>query len=290
MTQKHKNTAFSLIEISIVILLIGLIVAGIAQAGRLIAESTITSARAQTKGSPVIQSEDMVLWLETTMEDSFLPAESEDGVVITKWLDINPISGKKALDATATAGPTYTAKALNGLPALNFNGTTNYMTLPDGSLPYKNDPYTIFLVSKITAGATGGVIIGSGLSPNNNWFRYENAAGAFGVNGGTGGGTISGIPTAANSFRVITVSYDGTTSTSTTNKIYVNTVAQTVSVIAGIRNTSATPVTIGSDTSTTTGFLNGMIAEIIVYRRALEDSERVAIERYLSKKWKIRAN
>ena len=45
--------AFSLIEISIVLLIIGILVAGVTQSSRLISQSKINSARAMTQSSPV---------------------------------------------------------------------------------------------------------------------------------------------------------------------------------------------------------------------------------------------
>jgi len=295
MTKKLKTqrlpSAFSLIEVSIVVLLIGLIVAGVAQAGRLVAESALTSARTQTKGAPVIQTDDLVLWYETTLEDSFLPSEQDDGLQVSVWYDINPITGKKPMDALSAgaARPTFTTKAINGLPALKFSGA-QYLTPPDGSLPYKNSPFTVFIVSKITTGASG-TIIGTGPSGTNTWFKYSSAAGAFTIDGGSGGGSLTGIATAQDSFRIISSTYDGTVSSTTANKAYVNGAIQTLAGgTSTIRNSDRTPVTIGADPASTpsANFLNGMIAEIIVFQRALDDSERASIERYLGKKWKIK--
>src|ERR1051325_5743143 len=82
--------AFSLIEIAIVVLVIGLIVAGIAQAGRLITKSTLTSARSTTNSSPVPLVDNLVLWLETTSEESFNASEAKDGLKVSFWKNIAP--------------------------------------------------------------------------------------------------------------------------------------------------------------------------------------------------------
>jgi len=48
-----KNTGFSLIELSIVILIIGILVSGVTQSSRLIRQIRIQSARNLTVNSPI---------------------------------------------------------------------------------------------------------------------------------------------------------------------------------------------------------------------------------------------
>lgn len=87
--------AFSLVEISIVILIIGLLVAGISKASDMIFDAEVKSLRSLTKGTKVNRLPNLVLWLETTTEESMKTSERNDGGVVTSWVDINPQSPSK---------------------------------------------------------------------------------------------------------------------------------------------------------------------------------------------------
>ena len=67
---KNLKSGFSLIELSIVVLIIGIIIAGITQASRLVRVSKLSSARTLTQSSPVAGISDLVAWWETTLEKS----------------------------------------------------------------------------------------------------------------------------------------------------------------------------------------------------------------------------
>ena len=57
--------AFSLIEISIVILVIGVAIAGISQGIELYQDARLEMARRHTKNSPINVIEDLTLWFES---------------------------------------------------------------------------------------------------------------------------------------------------------------------------------------------------------------------------------
>ena len=77
---KKSSSAFSLIELSIVILIIGIIIAGITQGSRLVTKMRVASARALTQSSPVTSIKGLMMWLETTM----------DGNVVSSTNGTNP--------------------------------------------------------------------------------------------------------------------------------------------------------------------------------------------------------
>jgi len=84
-----KSKAFSLIELSIVIL-----VAGVTQSSRLIRQMKIATAQNLTRSSPV-PNRNLMFWWETTLDESFLPGEATDGAEITQWNDNNPVTNDK---------------------------------------------------------------------------------------------------------------------------------------------------------------------------------------------------
>ena len=90
-----NNKAFSLIELSIVILIIGILVAGVTQSSRLIKAMKIQSAKSLTVSSPVPSFKNVTLWLESTLSESFDSAEAQDQLQISTWKDINPQSSFK---------------------------------------------------------------------------------------------------------------------------------------------------------------------------------------------------
>jgi len=104
-----KNTGFSLIELSIVILIIGILVSGVTQSSRLIRQIRIQSARNLTVNSPITSIGSLQLWLETTSINSFSSDQPDDGYLIETWNDINPQSSYKnnALQSNNSQKPSY---------------------------------------------------------------------------------------------------------------------------------------------------------------------------------------
>jgi len=92
---KNKSRAFSLIELSIVILIIGIIIAGVTQGSRLVREFKLKTAQTLTRSSPVSSIKGLSAWFETSLENSFLESEMDENVAITQWNDINPQSTNK---------------------------------------------------------------------------------------------------------------------------------------------------------------------------------------------------
>ncbi|MFM7682251.1 MAG: prepilin-type N-terminal cleavage/methylation domain-containing protein, partial [Bacteroidota bacterium] len=60
----NKKLAFSLIELSIVILIIGILVAGVTQSSRLVAQMRLASAQSVTRSADISSIRDMVFWAE----------------------------------------------------------------------------------------------------------------------------------------------------------------------------------------------------------------------------------
>ena len=105
---RTKASAFSLIEISVVILIIGVIIAGVVSSTILVKKSRITSAQALTSSSPVNNIQDLSFWLESSLDKSFEDSQSSDGAPLTSWYDIKQLGTKT--NATVPAGsdsPTY---------------------------------------------------------------------------------------------------------------------------------------------------------------------------------------
>ena len=71
MIKTRKHQAFSLIEISVVIIVVGILLAGISSGIELYDDYRFKVAQNLTKNSPVSRIPDLKLWLETTSEKAF---------------------------------------------------------------------------------------------------------------------------------------------------------------------------------------------------------------------------
>ena len=90
MKKNRPNKAFSLIEISIVILIVGILISGVSLGVDLYQDFRLASARSLTQNSRVGRINDLVLWLEASQKSSFEPDNIANGTAITKWKNIAP--------------------------------------------------------------------------------------------------------------------------------------------------------------------------------------------------------
>jgi len=295
MKNNRDLRAFSLIEISIVVLIIGILVAGVTQSTRILSQAKISSAKTLTQSSPVSSVKNLVLWVESTSDASFDSTETDDTVVVSNWYDINPQNSLKNSFTATTNKPAYALNAINGLPAIKFNGTSaimnssNFSNIITGSV-------TVFAVVKLPAAVAAQPIIGKRVGTNAN-FQFGTGTSAAGwqfcdntcpTNYAAG----SNAAVSANGAYVASVVYTGTStavsaSTSTGISFFQNGTLANAS-----QNTTTSPstsvagsLTLGGDG--VGGFFGGHIGEVIVFDRAIKKEERQAIEGYLGKKWGI---
>ncbi len=66
--RKKNKKAFTLIELAVVMILIGLLVTGIVGGQVLIQSAQLAKAKSLTNSAPVMTVEDLTLWLETTLD------------------------------------------------------------------------------------------------------------------------------------------------------------------------------------------------------------------------------
>jgi prepilin-type N-terminal cleavage/methylation domain-containing protein len=217
----RRIRAFSLIEISIVVLIISILAVGIMQSSRLIKEMKITSARNQTQTSPIPSIRSLVAWFETTSEKSFDESESVSASAITNWYDTNPqsVAATPATQSITANKPTYMIDVGTGLPVVSFDGsggnaTADYLALPDATIPASNSSYTVFLATKLTGDSS---IIGSGPESGADAYNSFGNVGTAMVNSWWSGNdttTVSGAIT-LNTFQIVSFVYDNTIGKST---------------------------------------------------------------------------
>ena len=121
---------FSFIELALVLLIAGVIVAGIIIGDNLIEKSRLKIAQNLTKSSEAAAVEDMVFWLDITDEktlrklDQVAYGDIDDDDIIVEFKDKNQqLSRKINLNSKDNqTSPIYDDDAINGLPALYFDG------------------------------------------------------------------------------------------------------------------------------------------------------------------------
>jgi prepilin-type N-terminal cleavage/methylation domain-containing protein len=288
-----SKKAFSLIELSIVLVIIGLLVAGITQSGRLVQKFRIRTAQTLTQSSPVNGIRNLVAWYETTSQASF-DSSIDNAVAVSNWYDISPsVDKSNATQTTAANRPVYTENDINSLPTLKFTATSSqFLNLPDGTVPYNNSPYTVFIVAKADKSCgTGGscVLMSSGNSFLNqgNSFRYNSGGNGLGAlqNGWWNADAATDSSTLPiNSPHITTFYYN-----KIVRRIIFNGAEQIIAGTPTINNEATAANNIIGRLSAVAN-LDGSIGEIIIFNRALMAEEIDSIESYLSKKWGIKTS
>jgi len=183
--QNFHKKAFSLIEISVVIVIIGILIAGVSQGIDLFQDMRLSTARSLTKNSRVNRIPDLVSWYETTGENVFSSGTTtfqniekvQANQKINRWKDSNPNSILK-YDATQTVDanqPKIIFDNDTALPIVRFDGNPRYLGLPDGTVPFGDSPYTVIFISKVDVSGNYGVLGSGNYGTHNqaNAFRYD---------------------------------------------------------------------------------------------------------------------
>lgn len=299
-SQFHKlKKAFSLIELSIVILIIGILIAGVTQSSRLIRQFRIQSAQTLTQSAPVTSIKDLTLWLETTGDNSLSDANNSfalnDGDAVQNWYDINPQSiSKKNFAATASAKrPTYKSDGINSLPSLTFARSTAslYFENTEGVIGIRDTTYTLISVLRIT----------SALSSGNYYFVFGQAPNAPGAPAGNLAGIVMegstntiGLATGGNDYYPSSVSVNSpiiflTTVNGNNVSIYRNSKTASSSTLASTNfGPSQSYTRVGVAPYNENEGINGNISEVIVFDRVLKTEEINSIIDYLAKKYAVK--
>ncbi len=291
---KKNYHAFSLIELSIATLIIGLLVAGVVKGISLYKKVTLVGARNITNSSPVNGIKGLKLWLETTSQISFGQNEPANNDTINNWYDLNLQDTFKrnanAFNNLQENRPIYRESAINNLPALEFDGVDDCMQADFNLNRTKNPNLTIFIVFKnITVGtkAFNKGIIGNGNKGSFARVIFYDPSNIASI----GKGSAPNI--ALNEMNTLNKPYILThiSQAPTTNGSYVfinGSQTATSPFTETLTNTGSSPISIGSfNNCSSSNSLNFSLGEIIIFDRILKTNERQEIEKYLSQKWKI---
>jgi hypothetical protein len=244
--------------------------------------SETSHAATLTVDSPVPEN-GLTLWLRADV------GTLRDGPFVNMWEDQSP-QGRLALTTSTQNRPTWVSGLINGLPAVRFDGTNDFFTLP---LPINGlEGMSIFLVSANTKGQNGG----STQAEQAAIYWHERSFwgtvyfSPFQTNLNLGFGTSQPF----HQLRYVRPASIGSRFSSSaaikngaTDSIYVNgqlvlSQGGKLPQIAG--NGDICTVARGYDENT---YYAGDIAEVLVYARALTESERQTVESYLANKYEL---
>lgn len=312
-------------EISIALVIIGIMIVGIIQGQSLINKSSLATARSLTQDSTVQTISNLVLWLDATQEGALTNTNDstsvEDNDYIKSWTDRNmQLSTQLTFSNNITNRyPSYTESAINRLPALYFDGaddgTGDYLYTANDPRITKPDQFTIFVVFKPVSGYSTtdtclgiltkqtGTEINLGGAINNPPYSvcFIQTLNKFGgtvvrdnnTSGATG--NLNSSSTANDNSIHANNSYIGilshkSTSGSGLKSILNGSYYRAVSGLPNISSTAGNLVIGGQKIGSNGRFFKGYIGEIIMYNRALNDEEANSVLIYLGQKWQIKVS
>jgi len=220
-----------------------------------------------------IPTSNLKLWLRADM------AVTSASSAVSAWGDVSGWNND-ASQGTSGNQPTVVEGAINAKPALSFNGSTSKLTLPTStSLGLQSTPYEMFIVAKSSSSDIQFLIAGGATEQ----FEYH-------LNGAVG----------ARFIPVTSIFVDqGTAGAYTNGSAHV--FSARTSASAGVVRIDGNDVgasgvnTLSSNSgnlllggrSDNMYYLNGSIAEVIIYNTNLSNEERNAVEQYLADRYNI---
>ena len=283
----HKK-AFSLVELSMVILIVGILIAGVSQGIDLYQDSRLATARSLTQNSRVNRIEDLTMWFEATSEKSFEKPNPNDGDRIALWKNINfKLSNRiDVAQSTQASKPFYVRNAINNIPALRFD---NAQLLVASNVKISeivsSNQATVFMVQNNFSGDSTTTTFGW----NSGNYRFQSHAQEggkvlidYGNPGRTSTATLTNF---LNQNKIITFLKNGSNGQVKINsEILPNSSTSTATMDTSL----SADFSIGKYIPDNNYFFLGYIGELIIFKRALTDAEVNDIEKYLSKKWSIK--
>ncbi|MFO7922972.1 MAG: hypothetical protein R6U58_04700, partial [Bacteroidales bacterium] len=200
--------------------------------------------------------------------------EFDNNDPVDRWDDLSGFNNY-ASQATGVNQPTFNTGILNGNPAVSFDGTNDYLET-DAFSSALSQPNTVFVVWKTNS--TGTQVVVDGIDNNHRHGIYQGTQG--GDNVAFFAGSVQSYSRTTPIDPIITSAiFNGTGS-----EIWENGESKAT---GDIGEHSLTGVTVGVRQGNSNYFLDGDVAEILVYDRALTENERVQVELYLDGKYQL---
>jgi hypothetical protein len=288
-----KNSkAFSLIEVSLSILVISILIIGVIKGSILINSMRLASAKSITKSSIVNNMKGLYIWLETSLDSDF--DSLSDGAAISSWVSKNPqvtASSVTLSQETSSYRPTFVNDGIGGVPSINFDGSDDYLSsIENISFP---SSYSIFAVYKQRIGGSPedifsayygsahGIVLEINSSSGGIRSLHRSPVGSSGGDNNISSGTL-----AAGKAGIVSIIRDRNNADL---DIRINgTDASPSSPDVTENEFSSLSIAIGSIGYSNIRAFDGQISEIIIFDRDLKSQEVEDVENYLSQKYSIK--
>ncbi len=317
--EKAKKTAFSLLELSVVILIIGILITGVMKGGSLISSSRLNSARSLTARSPVGEINGLTAWYETTSLQSFgkrvpggsgatptpkarisavqLTDSRRDQDRIEIWRDVSPkcinnysIANTSTVDSAVAQTTDYinTCNALSQATIANrpYYSLSGINSLPSVSFENGNNLLLDAFKDGNISVATKFVVFNVDAKP-----ASGNTATILNNNPALNEQRILIDPTNISLNNGVSSNVNIQTPYTIKNTYILGVIFAGANSYYKINNGTLTILNLGINTTSglTVGGANfvGKISEIIVFNRMLKESEMTEIFNYLGKKYKV---
>jgi prepilin-type N-terminal cleavage/methylation domain-containing protein len=297
-----ERKAFSLIELSVVVVIIALIIVAITQSSRLVSQMRLMNARKLTNNSAIPALNNIIAWYDATSIEAFDVNQTNHTNKISKWVDSEVrVHERIILEQTNTNNqPIYQTNSINGLPSIYFDGN-DYLEgnekRIEGILSYYSGSFfMVFEVDEISTKQTifsqnnqstaDGIDIGIGFNVNGDYGLCSSETNC-----------TNGNNTTRSTNAIISAKKKSVLSIIVNNTNNVN-IYQDSNLVSTTNNYNPTGVNFGlnkimlgakkDDTDNLSSYFKGKIAEILIFNRFLAGEDRREIERYLGKKWNIK--
>jgi hypothetical protein len=247
-----------------------------------IAAATNVTITATSTGTPTLMATNRLqLWLSA---DAGVTKDANGAVSV--WKDQSG-NGNDAAQPSESSAPIFVDNAVNGRPVLRFDGTDDYLDVASSPGLAITGDIASFFVARFTDFATFRAIWGktAGNVPRPNDYYLLPNTGVPRVYRGSDVGAVNqstdGARVAAGVYVLLGFNQSGTTMTH-----YFNGQPSGTGQLTVTPTDSGTPLKIGSRDDFVTK-MKGEIAEVLIYDKALSDSERGAVAAYLGAKYGI---
>lgn len=291
MKKPNKIQAFTIAELSIVLLIIAIIIGGVLASRNMLTSARLSTLRSISAKSPIYDIPDNTFWLDVAAKRAFTGYPS-NGNTISSMFDVSPNlnTNINLVQATAANRPKFVFDTVDGLPLIRYDGVDDILASSVPIFGYQlavPNQVTLLVVQKFSNGSNSTFAWNQ--NGGNNRFSIHAPLSSGGLmyfdfgNISAGGRINSSAPANFdNTWKILT--FVRGTGASNNAQIRINGVNFYTATMTSLLNIdTSTILNIGAGLGASTLDLR----EIILFKRELSAAEITDIENYLSVKWKI---